>query len=59
MRQMRIVLDYAKLDRFTRELERLNGAILDKQFSEKVEVIASLPADQAVDLRRRFGIISD
>src|SRR3990167_7703596 len=40
MRQMKIVLDYANLDRFTREIERLNGAILDKQFAERVEVIA-------------------
>lgn len=59
MRQMRIVLDYANLDRFTREIERLNGAILDKQFGEKVELIASLPADLAEDVCRRFGAISD
>lgn len=55
MRQIRIVLDYANLDRFTREIERLNGSILDKQFAERVEVIVTLPVDDVEEFQRRFG----
>lgn len=54
MRQLQLELDYASLDRFTREVERLNGTILDKQFGERVQVVATLPAEQAEDLRRRY-----
>lgn len=55
MQQIRLVLDYAQLDRFTRELGKLGGQLLDKQFGERVTVIASLPADDAAELQRRYS----
>lgn len=55
MRQIRVILDYAKLDGFTRELTKMHGEILNKDFGERVTVIASLPADQAPALLGRYG----
>jgi len=55
MQQIRLVLDYAQLDRFTRELGKLGGQLLDKQFGERVTVLASLPADDVVELQRRYS----
>lgn len=55
MQQVRLELDYAQLDRFTRELEKLHGQLLDKHFGERVTVLASLPADDAAVLQRRYS----
>lgn len=54
MRQVRLVLDYARLDSFTRDVGKLNGQILDKQFGERVTVIASLPESETEGLLKRF-----
>lgn len=55
MQQIRLVLDYAQLDPFTRELGKLGGQMLDKAFGERVTVLASLPADDAAALQRRYS----
>lgn len=55
MRQIRLVLDYARLDSFTRDLGRVNGEILDKDFGERVTIVASVPADEAAGLLGRYG----
>ena len=55
MQQIRLVLDYKNLDGFTREVIKINGQILDKQFAEQVAVIASVPANESVALQRRYG----
>lgn len=55
MRQIRLTLDYAKLDHFTRDLGKLHGEILDKDFGERVTVIASVPADVVQEILNRFG----
>lgn len=55
MRQIRLVLDYARLDGFTRDLAKLNGEILDKDFGEHVTIVASAPADEATGLLGRYG----
>lgn len=55
MQQMRMALDYAKLDYFVRELGKLGGQLLDKQFGEHVTVIAELPASEVEGLRKRFS----
>lgn len=54
MQQIKLVLDYAQLDRFSRELEKLHGQLLDKHFGERVTVLATLPADDAETLQRRY-----
>lgn len=55
MRQLRVVLDYKSLDGFTRELTKLNGEILDKAFGERVEVLISVPASEALTLKQRYS----
>lgn len=54
MRRIRLVLDYGRLDSFVREVTRLNGQVLEKAFAERVTVVASVPADDATGLQRRF-----
>lgn len=55
MQKMKLVLDYAKLDMCTREVARLDGEVLDKQFGEHVTVIVSVPAGEAAGLAHRFA----
>jgi putative IMPACT (imprinted ancient) family translation regulator len=55
MREIRLVLDYAKLDGFTRELSRMNGELLDKEFGERVSVVASVPANEAAAMVQRYA----
>jgi uncharacterized YigZ family protein len=55
MRQIRITLDYARLDHFTRDVGKLHGEILDKDFGERVTLVASVPADKAQELLNRFS----
>lgn len=54
MRQIEIVLDYARLDSFTHELEKLNGQLLDKRFDERVTLRISVPAKDLAALLNRF-----
>lgn len=55
MQQIRLELDYAKLDYFVRELGKLGGQLLDKQFDERVTVMATLPASEVDGLLKRFS----
>jgi uncharacterized YigZ family protein len=55
MCQARLVLDYARLDSFTRELAKLGGQMLDKQFGERVAVLVSIPVSELKGLRQRYG----
>ncbi len=54
MQQLRMVLDYARLDSFTRELEKLGGQIENKQFGEHVTIVATIPATAAAGLQLRY-----
>jgi uncharacterized YigZ family protein len=54
MLQIKLSMEYARLDGFTRELAKLNGQLLDKQFGEKVMVLVSVPAHEAEALIKRF-----
>lgn len=55
MGQARLLLDYARLDGFARELAKLGGQMLDKQFGEKVAVTVSIPVSELKGLRQRYG----
>ncbi|MFA6179918.1 MAG: YigZ family protein [Candidatus Methylopumilus sp.] len=55
MQLIRLELDYKDLDYFTREVGKLDGEIKDKVFGERVSVIASVPAESALSLVKRFG----
>lgn len=54
MQQIRLTLDYPRLESFTRDLTKAGGQLLDKQFGEKVTVTASLPAENAPALVARY-----
>ena len=54
MRELQLVVDYAHFDACCRELERLSGVLLDKQFGERVALTISLPVAAAEDFLRRY-----
>jgi uncharacterized YigZ family protein len=55
MQRIRLVLDYARLDGFIKELARVNGQLIDKAFGEKVTVLAAVPENHAAALQERYG----
>jgi uncharacterized YigZ family protein len=55
MCEIRLVLDYAQLDGFTHDLAKLHGQILDKQFGERVAVVATIPVSEAEGVQRRYS----
>jgi uncharacterized YigZ family protein len=55
MCEMRLVLDYARLDSLTRELAKVNGRLVDKKFEDRVTVIASLPMSEAKGFQQRYN----
>lgn len=55
MRKISLILDYAQFDAFCRELAKLGGTLIDKQFAERVRLTASLPEHEAAALMRRYS----
>ena len=55
MRQIQLLLDYARLDSFSRDLLKLGGQLLDKQFGAQVKLEALVPANEAHVLLSRYG----
>lgn len=55
MSRVNLRLGYADFDVFSRELVRMNGQLLDKQFAEHIDVLVNVPAHEADALRQRFG----
>lgn len=47
MKRIKLVVDYARFEPLARDLAKINGEILDKQFGEQVSVIASVPVNEA------------
>ncbi|HEY8355274.1 MAG TPA: YigZ family protein [Methylophilaceae bacterium] len=54
MAEIRLEMDYGSFDIFCRDVEKLNGRILDKQFDASVHVRASVPAGDAAALQARY-----
>lgn len=54
MQQIMVHLNYAQLDMFIRDVTKVNGKILDKQFGQLVTVTASLPKTATQTLIARF-----
>ena len=54
MVQLKISTTYKRVDELTREVQRLNGEILDKQFDDAVHFLLKLPLDSARQLQARF-----
>lgn len=55
MRRVRLVVDYAKLDALQRDLGRMHGEVLDKDFGERVTLLLSLPVDEVDGLVQRYA----
>lgn len=55
MVSFKIQLEYNQLDFFTRELIKDGGQLIDKQFNDKVDVVASAPALVVVRLQKKFN----
>lgn len=54
MVQVKISTTYKRVDELTREVQKLHGEILDKQFAENVHFLLKLPLDAAGPLQARF-----
>lgn len=54
MRQMKLVVEYAQLDGVVRDVGRMDGQIVDKDFGERVTVIVSVPATEVAGLRGKY-----
>lgn len=54
MRNIHLVIDYAQFDAFCRDLAKLGGTLIDKQFAERVTLTASLPEHEAAALMGRY-----
>jgi len=54
MGEIRLEMDYASFDSFSRDLEKLNGRILDKQFDANVRVLASVPVKDVEALQGKY-----
>lgn len=55
MGKIRLVVDYGHWESLARDVERLGGRVLDKEFGEQVTVLAEAPLAEAAALRERFG----
>lgn len=55
MQQVKLTIDYNRLDSLTRDLAKLNGQVLDKAFAERVTVLVSVPADEARGILAKYA----
>jgi len=55
MKQLQLKLDYKELDYFTRELAKIDGVLLDKEFGDGVTVLVSLSESSVEAVLKRFG----
>ena len=46
MQQIRLVVDYARFEPLSRDIGKIAGQVLDKQFGERVSVIALVPVSE-------------
>lgn len=54
MVQLKISTTYKRVDELTREVQKCQGEILDKQFDEAVHFLIKLPMDAAQQIRAKF-----
>lgn len=54
MVQLKISTTYKRVDELTREVQKLQGQVLDKQFDEAVHFLLKLPVDAARQLQAKF-----
>ena len=55
MTRLRLSLAYKQLDMLNRDLARIGGQLLDKQFGEAVTVVVTVPIGEAGALQERYN----
>jgi uncharacterized YigZ family protein len=55
MHELKLTIQYNRMDELTRTLSQLNGKLLDKTFDHAVHVKVSLPATESSAFMSRFG----
>ncbi len=55
MVQIPLVTSYKRIDELTRDVQKNQGEILDKQFAEEVRVVVQLPIDAARQLQAKYA----
>ncbi len=56
MQTIKLTIDYKQMDLLTRALAKCNGNIVSKAFNEKIDLVLSLPADEAGNFLSRFQL---
>ena len=54
MKTVQLTIDYKQMDMLTRALTKCNGSIVEKIFNAQVDLVISLPVDEAVGFLNRF-----
>jgi uncharacterized YigZ family protein len=54
MQTVQLTIDYKQMDLMTRALANCNGSIVSKAFNEKIDLVLSLPVDEAAGFLSRF-----
>ena len=54
MTQIKLVIEYNKFDELVRDLVKINGEVVAKDFANQVTVVASLPLEKAASLQAKY-----
>lgn len=55
MDRVKLTIDYNQMDSVSHALNQINGKILDKQFTDKIQLILQLPATESAQFIKRFN----
>ncbi len=55
MDTVKLIIEYNKMDTVSHALNQINGKILDKQFTDKIQLIIQLPATESAAFLKRFN----
>src|SRR5690606_17800484 len=53
--ELKLTIDYAKLQPLTYQVEKAGGEILSRSFGEKIDVVVRLPVPEAPAIDRQFN----
>jgi uncharacterized YigZ family protein len=56
MRTYKLTITYKQMDMLTNALAKCNGSIVSKAFNEQIDLVLSLPVDEAANFLNRFKL---
>lgn len=56
MRAYSLTITYKQMDMITSSLAKCNGSIISKAFNEQIDLVLSLPVDEATNFLNRFKL---